>query len=322
MTHDPPSPSNAAGSGRVLVTGANGHLGRHLLRSLGGELPLRAAVRSESAKRQVEEATADLPESARPEIVIVDYADSDALARACEGCTGVVHLVGILKEDARSRYETAHEGSCRALVEGAARSGVERIVYMSIVGATPASKNACLASKGRAEEILLSSSVDAVVLRAPMVLGPGDAASKALRGMAQAPFLTMVGGGRTLHQPIDVRDVVACVRGALFRDGVANRAFDIGGPECLPHRELVARAAALYGKSAPRVLPVPEAPVTLFAIIAERLSSSPPLTRAMLGVLQHDDSVDAIASAKELGVELRPLDETLRHSVGPDAETA
>ena len=186
----------------------------------------------------------------------------------------------------------------------------------------PDSPNDCLASKGRAEQILLSGAVPAVVLRAPMVLGPGDAASKALRGMAQAPFLAMVGGGRTLHQPIDVRDVVACVRGALFREGVARRAFDIGGPECLPHRELVARAAALYGKKAPRVVPIPEAPVALFALAAERVSSSPPLTRAMLGVLQHDDSVDAIASAKELGVELRPLDETLRHSVGPDAETA
>lgn len=308
--------------GRVLITGANGNLGQHLMRSLAGDLQLRAAVRSESARRQVEAATAILPEANRPEIVIVDYADEDAIADACSGCGAAVHLVGILKEDHRSRYETAHEQSCRALSAGAERAGLQRIVYLSIVGARPDSANACLASKGRAEQILQSGPVPTVVLRAPMVLGPGDAASKALRGMAQAPFLAMVGGGHTLHQPIDVRDVVASVRAAIHEPGLANESLDIGGPECLPHRALVARAAALYGKPPPRVVPIPQILVALFAAVAERISKQPPLTRAMLGVLQHDDSVDALASAKALGIELTPLDDTLRHSVGPDAETS
>ena len=84
-------------------------------------------------------------------------------------------------------YEVlACPGGRSALAQAAARAGLERIVYLSIVGAGPDSPNACLASKGRAEDILLAGPVPAIVLRLPMVLGEGDYASQALAQRARA----------------------------------------------------------------------------------------------------------------------------------------
>ena len=55
------------------------------------------------------------------------------------------------------------------------------------------------------------------------------------------------------------------------------------------------------------------------ASLLEAVSKDPPVTRAMLGVLDHDDAVDAHVAARRLGVELTSLDETLRRCLGPEA---
>ncbi|MEN8161194.1 MAG: NAD(P)H-binding protein [Myxococcota bacterium] len=297
----------------ILVTGANGRLGQSLARAVAGRRAMRAAVRSERAA----ETLRGLPEPVRPELVRVDWSDPEALARAGEGCPDWIHLVGILKETRSSRYEDAHEGPARALVRAAEKAGARRIVSVSILGADAGSSNACLASKGRADAILLEGAVPATVLRVPMVLGPGELAAAALRARATAPVSFLVRGGRSLEQPIDSRDLVRALEAALTAD-VERRALDLAGPESLPHRELVHRVAALLG-GRPRIVPLPLGSLRLLAWCFERLLANPPLTPAMLGVLEHDDRVDPGPAAGSLGVELTPLDATLRFTFAAEA---
>ncbi len=308
-------------SERILVTGANGHLGRRLLERLarepGGGRSVRALVRSRAAAALLEA----LPASVRPEIAIVDYADSEALTRAAAGCTAAIHLVGILRETRGSRYADAHEATTRALAEAAPRAGVRRIVYLSILGSHANATNACLASKGRAEDILLAGATPALVLRVPMVIGTGDFVSRTLRGQARARVVPLLRGGRGREQPIDADDVVAAMLAGLERPGVGREALDLAGPESLSRRELLARTARLWNNR-PVVIPVPHALEYAFAFAAEKLLANPPLTRAMLGVLDHDDDIDEKPACDRLGVALTPLDETLRRCVGPGSEDA
>ena len=53
---------------------------------------------------------------------------------------------------------------------------------------------------------------------------------------------------------------------------------------------------------------------TLSSLTSERTS---PVTRAMLGVLDHDDRIDPQPACAELGLTLTPLDETLRRTFVP-----
>lgn len=299
---------------RVLVTGANGHLGRGLIaRALqSGCEQVRAVVRSQRAADQ-------LASVASGEVRIVDYASQEALTDAASGCQSAVHLVGIIKQAQDTRYESAHEASCAALVSAATAAGLERIVYLSIFGATSESANPCLASKGRAEEILLAGPVPACVLRVPMVLGPDDYASFSLRRQATSGTLLMLGGGRTLQQPIDAEDVLSAVLSALRRREPIRGALDLGGPECLSHRQLVERAATFYDKK-PRVMPFSRTVARTGVALLERLSSNPKITVPMFDVLQHDDRIDTAHACKQLGIELTPLDETLRRYVGPESD--
>lgn len=298
---------------RVLVTGANGSLGKALVAHLASAgTKVRALVRSERAAATLRA----LP--APPEIAIVEWSDADGLARAAAGCDAAVHLVGVLKETPTQRYADAHEGTARALADAAKASGLRRIVYLSIVGAALDSKNACLASKARAEAILSEPPLATTVLRFPMVLGGDDPASASLRANARKPRVFVVRGGVSLEQPIDVRDVVAAIGSALARPELAGRILDVAGPESLPRRELIRRAAKLAGNE-PRFVPVPFALVRGLATILERVTAAPPVTTAMLDVLEHDDRVDAQAAARALGIPLTPLDETLARVLEPEA---
>ena len=299
--------------GRVLVTGANGSLGRALIEHItAAGVAVRALVRSERA-------AATLRVLAQtPELSIVEWSDAAGLARACADCDAAVHLVGVLKETPNQRYQEAHEGTARALATAALRGTLRRIVYLSIIGASADSKNACLASKARAESILLAAPLATTVLRFPMVLGGDDPASAALRGRARAGVVPMVRGGASLEQPIDVRDVVAAIAAALAKPELAGRVLDVAGPESLSRRDLVCRCAALAG-NAPRLVSIPLGLVRGFAALLERFTANPPITTAMLDVLEHDDSVDPKLASDALGITLTPLDETLRRVVGDAA---
>jgi NADH dehydrogenase len=301
--------------GRVLITGANGHLGRRLIAKLAGRRPLRAVVRSERAADQVRA----LPQAEQTEIVVLEYADADAVTRAARDCTHAVHLVGIIKEDPTRRYADAHEATTRALALAAEAQGLRRIIYLSILGSHPESANACLASKGRAERILLEAKTPALILRVPMVLGEGDFASRALRAQAQASLVPLLRGGRGREQPIYAGDVVeACLRG-VSEPGLDDLALDLAGPESVSRRTLLERSARLHGRR-PRVLPLPLALNRALAALLETLLRDPPLTRAMLGVLDHDDDIDPSGPCARLRLELTPLDEMLRRCVGPEAD--
>ena len=299
----------------ILVTGANGHIGQALARAVSPR-PVRALVRSERAAGQLRA----LGDEAALEIRQVDYSDEGALLRAGEGCASWVHLIGILKETRDARYVDAHERPSEALARAAEKAGAERIVSLSILGATPSSTNACLASKGRADALLLEGNVPATVLRLPMVLGPNEIAAMALRGKALAPVAFLTRGGRSKEQPIDTRDVTSGIVAAVDERSDQSHALDLAGPVSLSHRKLVERVASTLGSSGPFVVPVPYGLVAAFAAVAERISANPPLSRAMLGVLDHDDEIDPSGATRALGLELTPLDDTLRATFSKDPE--
>jgi len=291
----------------ILITGANGNLGRRLLRALcGRDEPVRAVVRSGRAAQQI----ADVEEHPAVEVVQLDYLDEAAMFRAMQGARVVIHLIGIIKQTAQSRYADAHEGTTRVIADCAERAGVERLIYLSIVGTSVDSPNACLASKAKGERILRDCRVPALILRVPMVLGEGDYASRALRSRAEKAINILLRGS-SLEQPIYAGDVEAAILAAAKRPIPLAQDMDLAGPRSLTRRELTHAAAAVLAKRT-RVISLPLALGMLAAWLFELISANPPVSRDMLGVLDHDDDLDAGSAAAELGIELTPLEEMLQ----------
>ena len=293
-----------------LITGANGNLGRRLVKELltTSADHVRAVVRSARAAEQLANLGLTPQQSARLEVVTLNYTDEAALAEAADGCSRAVHLVGILKETKTAAYRDAHELSCMTLAKVCDQSTVTHITYLSILGSTAQSSNACLASKGAAEDILLAAATPTCVLRVPMVLGEGDYASAALLGRARQPR-SFAFRPESLEQPVYAGDVTAAIRQAvaLSHDG----ALDLAGPESLSRRALLQRTAACMG-STTQVLGLPLSIGFAFAWVVQTLLANPPLTTAMLGVLDHDDDIDPAPALHALQLSgLTAIEETV-----------
>jgi len=294
---------------QIAITGANGHLGLKLIDRLheAGD-SVRALVRSERAAESIRGRFPQL------DVRIVDYADSQGLRDASEGCDALIHLVGIIKESKANSFEQAHEAPCRALAR--ADLSVKHVIYLSIVGTHSDSNNACLQSRARAEALLRESDVPVSILRVPMVLGPDDYASMSLARNGQK---SLVFGFRTasLEQPIYSGDVVSAILAAT-RLEAADRTLDLAGPESLSRAQLIRRAGQCFSNE-PSVISLPISLGYSMAFLFELAGSSPPVTRAMLGVLDHDDNIDNAAALRELGIELTSLDDTLQAVLLPNA---
>lgn len=297
----------------MLITGANGHIGRRLVMAAADRCTVTAVVRSERARDDL----ATVLASTSASIAVVDYQDVAGLASVSAGCDRVVHLVGILKEGRTNRYRDAHEGATRALLDALGATGRDvRFVYLSILGAHAGSANACLASKGRAERMVLDAVPEALVLQVPMVLGEGDYAAAALRRSAAA-WLGFTIRSASREQPVYAGDVVNAILAGLEQAPAMRGILRLAGPRSLSRAELIAHAAAVLG-TRPRTVSLPRWLGFGLAWALESLVADPPLTRAMLEVLDHDDDIDPSAACGALGIELLSLDETLRRCIGAE----
>ena len=80
----------------------------------------------------------------------------------------------------------------------------------------------------------------------------------------------------------------------------------------MTRKALIVRAGKQFGNQ-PVVVSLPIVFGYAVAFVLENLSPNPPVTRTMLGVLDHDDVVDTRAATDLLGITLTPVDEMLKN---------
>ncbi len=228
----------------VLLTGASGFVGRHLYPAL--------AARGHAVRCGTRHLERDRERHPDRDWVHCDVSDPDALFRAVDGCRFAYYLVHDISGD--RHYPEREARAARCFAAAARRAGVERVVYLG--GVAPAGvPSRHLASRLETGRILRSES-PTVELRAAMIIGAGSASWLIVRDLA-ARLPAMVLPKWLLHRssPVAVDDVVAGLVAALG-PRVELGAWDLAGPECLTHRELLLRVAARLGKS-PLLVNVP-----------------------------------------------------------------
>ncbi len=303
---------------RIAVTGANGAVGRELVRRALAEpaLEIVAAVRSERAAREVP----PIPPG-RGRVEIVSYAEPASLERAFAGADAVIHLPGILVERRDASYAQANVETTRTALATARPAGARKLVLVSAHGADAASRNRYFRTKGEAEALVRASGLVFSILRSPLVLGPGTEGASALARQSAGPSVRLLDAGRVLHRPLDVLDLAAGALAAARASEVArNATLELAGPTELCYRELVELAARLRGHAL-RIGSLPSAPLRLLLRVRRALFG-PGFDADALEVLLADTRVDPAPAARALGLELTPLPETIRRSLGIGAAPA
>lgn len=298
---------------RIAITGANSAVGQAILRCVlpqGTERnTLVAAVRSERAAEQIAPLLGTSSSVAR-----ISYDDPASLDVAFRGASAVIHLAGILVEQPGSTYEQANIAPTRSVVAAAVRCGVEKLVLVSATSADEKSSNGYYRSKGLAEAMVRGSGLSYAILRAPLLLGPGTEGSAALIRNATGSKARLIGGGRSLQQPLSVDDLARAALAAAQSSIARNRTLDVVGPVSLPERELVTRAASLLGHEV-RIGSISKRWLC-FALAIRRRMGGPGFSPDVVEVITADTRLDPQVAANELGIQLTGIDEMIKTSAG------
>jgi len=300
---------------RILITGANGNLGKKFLLS-ESDLEICALVRSKKAENDLK-IFVKANDVENVEIIKCDYLDLQTIKKLVSSCSYIIHLVGVIKENKNNNFDLVHKETTKILLEALKGSKVKKVCYISIVGANKESKNICFSSRGSAEKLFLNSGTPCLVLQAPMVLGEDDYASSALKKSALSKF-NFTFRKFSLEQPIYAGDIIEAVKidinKCLNEEPSPSGIIILVGPTSLTRERLVEKAAKLLEVKV-KVISLPLFLGYTLARVFEILSSNPPISRAMLGVLDHDNDIDPLPACKELAIELTPLDLMLEKTI-------
>jgi NADH dehydrogenase len=277
--------------GIITVVGGTGFLGKYVVRDLARQ-GFMLRVLSRDARRG--EGLKPLGDAGQ---IVSEYADltcPHTLEKKLAGSFGVVNLVGILFERGRENFSAVHAQGAEKLAQAAHAAGVERYVHVSALGVDRAAESKYARTKLLGERATCSAFSQATVLRPGVLFGAGDHFFSQFAWMScYAPFLPLIGGGKTRFQPVYAADVARAVTQSLQMPERAGKIYELGGTEVFTFRELMEFVCAITRRP-PRFLSLPFPAAHLLATLLELLPS-PPLTRDQVRLLRYDNVVSSAA---------------------------
>lgn len=221
---------------KILLTGANGYIGRRVKEKLLQEdVSLRLLVRN--------------PKSLTPnigaEVFKGDAFDIDSLEKALEGIDVAYYLIHSLQ---KKNYKELDRLSAENFLNAAIKQGVKRIVYLGGLGVKEhASKH--LLSRIETGEILSSRAdkIETLWIRAGVIIGSGSASFEIIRHLTEKlPIMVTPKWVKTLAQPIAVDDVVSYLIASKDTPLDGNIIVDIGSQK-MTYKEMMLGCAHALG---------------------------------------------------------------------------
>jgi len=250
---------------RILLTGANGFIGRYLLARL-----LAAGHDVVPAVRRPEETDRLLPAPASIAVDLNRDTDAAAWLPRLAGIDAVVNCAGILQGRPGQSIAAIHHAAPIALFAACRQAGVQRVVQISAISAEAGAGTAYAETKRAADAALAASDLDWVILRPSLVYAEGAFGGTALfRALAALPAIPVVGAGDQVFQPIHVDDVAATVLRVLAEPAINRVVIDPVGPDRLSLRQVLVDLRRWLGFPPAPVVPVPLGAVRLAARIGD-----------------------------------------------------
>ncbi len=171
----------------ICISGGTGFVGIGVVSLfLERGYQIRCLVRNERSAQKLTALKEKFPNQL--ECIIGDVLEPNDIIRALEGCSALVHLVGIRRKEAKASgltYDDIDVGSAIASAVAMQRSGLKRILLLS---AGAIGNSYYVQCKAKAEQVIMSTNLDWTIFRLAFIIGPGQEWPVLI-----APFLWMFG---------------------------------------------------------------------------------------------------------------------------------
>lgn len=291
-------------SQRILVLGASGYIGQHLVKRLSeqGFTVLAAARQIDRLKKQ------QLP---GVECYSLDLNQPDALPALLAQADTVYYLVHGMGEGGDF---IRHERRVALNVRDALRkSPVNEVIFLSSLQVEKQEQSDHLRARQITGDLLRESGVPVAEVRAGIIVGAGSAAFEVMRDMVyNLPVLTPPRWVRSRTTPIALENLLYYLLQLLNHPAHEHRVFEAAGPEILSYQQQFIRFMAVSGKRRPLIhIPFPTRWISVWFLNV--ITSVPPTTaKALIQGLKHDLIADDRALRALIPQPLIAFDEAVR----------
>lgn len=224
---------------RIILTGANGYVGKRLLPEL---LNLNHEVIC--CVRNKERHGLDDITLSRITIWEVDFLQEPDLSTLPDPVDVAYYLIHSMSS-ATDDFGQLEATAARNFNTYMDAIGIQQAIFLSgIINDSVLSKH--LQSRSDVEDILYKGNFELTVLRAGIIVGSGSSSFEIIRDLCEKlPVMITPKWVLTKTQPIAIRDIIKYLIGVALREECYHDSFDIGGPNILTYKEML----LLYAKS-------------------------------------------------------------------------
>jgi uncharacterized protein YbjT (DUF2867 family) len=224
---------------RILLTGANGYVGRRLLPELLSQGHEVVCCVRDKNRLGLDKATLE-----SVEIWEIDFLEEIDFSNLPENIDVAYYLIHSMSSSV-NEFDTMEAKAANNFNIYMKGIGIKQTIYLSgIVNENKLSKH--LQSRKDVEDILYKGRFNTTVLRAGIIVGSGSSSFEIIRDLVEKlPIMITPKWVNTRCQPIAIRDVIQYLIGVLLKEECFNQSFDIGGPNIITYKEMM----LLYAKT-------------------------------------------------------------------------
>ena len=269
----------------ILVFGASGQIGRHLIRKLTKNNYKVVAV-----TRNIHQKGYILKTQANPgylEIVELTYFNIEKIKSLVEECSICINLIGILFEKKKNFFKNIHTDFPDLLSKLSAKKNIEKLIHLSSLGIEKSLDSNYAISKLEGENKIKNNFDRAVVLKPSVVYSVDDNfTTNFMTLLNRLPIMPIYYEGKTKFAPIHVTDLAQIILGVV--QGKTNeQTIECIGPEILSFKGIILKLLKAIDKKK-LLIPLPLAIAKMTARIFE-IMPNPLITVDQLNLLKYDN---------------------------------
>ena len=269
----------------ILVFGASGQIGRHLIRKLTKNNYKVVAV-----TRNIHQKGYILKTQANPgylEIVELTYFNIEKIKSLVEECSVCINLIGILFEKRKNFFKNIHTDFPDLLSKLSAKKNIEKFIHLSSLGIEKSLDSNYAISKLDGENKIKNNFDRAVVLKPSIVYSVDDKfTTHFMTLLNRLPIIPIYYEGKTKFAPIHVTDLAQIIFDVV-QGKTKEQTIECIGPEIISFKEIILKLLKSIDKKR-LLIPLPLIIAKMTAKIFE-IMPNPLITVDQINLLKHDN---------------------------------